>query len=90
MKNGVKRNLLTCVVAAPPETVSVVLKESAVDMREGLLAVGAGLQVMQQLMDADLAVVCGPKGKHNPPVRPCAHSSEAGSLTLAGRRVLVR
>jgi hypothetical protein len=43
----------------------VALEETATDMREGLLAlaVGAGLQVMQQLMEADVAAVCGPKGQ---------------------------
>ena len=51
-----------------PETVSVALEEIAADMQEGLLAlaVGTGLQVMAQLMEADVAAVCGPKGKHNP------------------------
>ena len=40
-----------------PEQVSVAMAEIAADMREGLLAlaVGAGLQVMQQLMEADVA-----------------------------------
>ena len=55
-----------------PETVSVALEEIATDMREGLLAlaVGTGLQVMAQLREADVAAVCGPKGKHNPAGRP--------------------
>src|SRR3954453_16729341 len=39
------------------------MEEIAADMREGLLAlaVGAGLQVMQQLMQADVTSVCGLK-----------------------------
>jgi hypothetical protein len=51
-----------------PEQVTVALNEIAADMREGLLAlaVGAGLQVMAQLMEADVAAVCGPRGKHDP------------------------
>ena len=55
-----------------PETVSVALDEIAADMREELLAlaVGAGLQVMQQLMDADAAAVCGRKGRHDRAARP--------------------
>jgi hypothetical protein len=42
---------------ALPKTVSVALEEITTDMREGLLAlaVGTGLQVMQQLMEADVA-----------------------------------
>jgi putative transposase len=69
---------------ALPETVSVALEEIAADMREGLLAlaVGTGLQVMAQLMEADVAAVCGPKGKHNPGREAVRHGSEAGSVTL--------
>jgi putative transposase len=61
-------------------------------MREGLLAlaVGTGLQVMAQLMEADVAAVCGPKGKHNPAQEAVRHGSEAGSVNLGGRRVPVR
>jgi len=53
---------------AVPEQVNVAMAEIAEDMREGLLAlaVGAGLQVMQSLMEADVAAACGPRGKHNP------------------------
>lgn len=75
---------------ALPETVSVALEEIAVDMREGLLAVSTGLQVMQQLMEADVAAVCGPNGEHNPMREAVRHGSEAGSVTLGGRRVPVR
>ena len=51
-----------------PERVSVVIGEIAADLEEGwlALAVGAGLQVMAQLMEADVAALCGPKGKHDP------------------------
>ena len=75
-----------------PETVSVALEEIAADMQEGLLAlaVGTGLQVMAQLMEADVAAVCGPKGKHNPAREAVRHGSEAGSVSLGGRRVPVR
>jgi hypothetical protein len=77
---------------ALPEAVSLVVEESAADMREGLLAlaVGAGLQVMAQLMEADVAAVCGPGDKHNPAREAVRHSSRAGSVTLGGRRVPVR
>jgi hypothetical protein len=53
---------------AVPETVTVALAEIAEDMREGLLAlaVGTGLQVMASMMEADVAAVCGPRGKHDP------------------------
>ena len=74
---------------AVPEQVSVAMEEIAADMREGLLAlaVGAGLQVMQQLMEADVTAVCGPRGQHNPDRTATRHGSERGSVTLGGRRV---
>jgi len=77
---------------AVPELVSVAMDEIAADMREGLLAlaVGAGLQVMAQLMQADVSAVCGPRGKHNPDRTASRHGTEAGSVTLGGRRVPVR
>ena len=76
---------------AVPEQVGVAMEEIAADMREGLLAlaVGAGLQVMQQLMDADVAAVCGPRGKHDADRAVTRHGTERGSVTLGGRRVPV-
>jgi putative transposase len=77
---------------AVPEQVSVSMEAIAADMREGLLAlaVGAGLQVMAQLMEADVTAVCGPKGKHDPDRAATRHGTEAGSVTLGGRRVPVQ
>ena len=77
---------------AVPERVSVAMAEIAADMREGLLAlaVGAGLQVMAQLMEADVTAVCGPRGKHDPDRAATRHGTGRGSLTLGGRRVPVR
>lgn len=70
---------------AVPEQVSVAMNEIVADMREGLLAlaVGAGLQVMQQLMEADVTAVCGPKGKHDPDRTATRHGHEAGSVAWA-------
>ena len=53
---------------AVPDAVTIAMGEIAEDMREGLLAlaVGAGLQVMASLMEADVTKVCGPRSKHNP------------------------
>jgi hypothetical protein len=78
-------------VLAVPEQVSVAMAEIAADMREGLLAlaVGAGLQVMQQLMEADVAAVCGPRGKHDRCRAATRHGAGKGSVTLGGRRVPV-
>jgi putative transposase len=76
---------------AVPEQVSVAMDEIAADMREGLLAlaVGAGLQVMAQLMEADVTAACGPRGKHDPDRAATRHGTERGSVTLGGRRVPV-
>ena len=76
---------------AVPEQVSVAMDEIAADMQEGLLAlaVGAGLQVMAQLMEADVTAVCGPRGKHDPDRAAVRHGTERGSVTLGGRRVPV-
>lgn len=78
-------------VLALPEQVSVAMDEIAADIREGLLAlaVGAGLQVMAQLMEADVSAVCGPRGKHDPERAATRHGTEAGSVILGGRRVPV-
>ncbi len=76
---------------AVPEQVSVAMAEIAEEMREGLLAlaVGAGLQVMDTLMEADVASVCGPRGRHDAERTAVRHGREAGSVTLGGRRVPV-
>lgn len=74
---------------ALPETVSVAMAEIAENVQDGLLAlaVGAGLQVMATMMAEDVSAVCGPKGKHDPARTAVRHGTEAGSVTLGGRRV---
>jgi putative transposase len=75
-----------------PASVTLAMAELADSVREGLLAlaVGAGLQVMQVLMAGDVTGLCGPKGRHDPGRIAVRHGSEAGSVTLGGRRVPVR
>ena len=53
------------------------------------MAVGTGLQVMAAMMSADLEAACGPRGKHDPTRTAVRHGSEAGSVTLGGRRLPV-
>ena len=74
-----------------PEQVNVVMSEVAADLREGLLAlaVGAGLQVMSAMMDADVTALAGPKGKHDSARTAVRHGRGPGSVTLGGRRVPV-
>jgi hypothetical protein len=68
---------------AVPETVSVALPELAGELREGLLAlaVGTGLQVMaaMMMMEADVTVVCGPKGRHDPQRTATRHGHGAAT-----------
>jgi putative transposase len=89
-KNYQNKKIGTSALAVP-ETVSVVLGEVAADMREGLLAlaVGAGLQVMASMTEADVAAVAGPKGRHDPARTAVRHGHGTGSVTLGGRRVPV-
>ena len=76
---------------AVPERVSVAMAEIAESMREGLLAlaVGAGLQVMAAMMEADVTAVCGPKGRHDRgadrgAARPRARVGDPGRAPGAG------
>jgi putative transposase len=61
-------------------------------MREGLLAasVAIGLEVMGELVEAEVSELAGPKGKHDPGRSVYRHGSEVGRVTLGGRRVPVR
>jgi transposase-like protein len=92
-----RKNGTTC-NDAPPEAgeltsrdrrVQIALDEIAASAHEGLLAVavGAGLQVMQALMEDDVVAVCGPKGRHDPERTATRWGREPGSVALGGRRV---
>jgi putative transposase len=61
-------------------------------MREGLLAASTavGLEVMSELMTAEVTELAGPKGKHNPARAAHRHGTEQGTVTLGGRRLGVR
>lgn len=76
---------------AVPEQVIVSMAEIAESAKEGLLAlaVGTGLQVMTAMLAEDAERLCGPGGRHNPDRAGYRHGSEAGSVTLGGRRVAV-
>ncbi len=74
-----------------PEQVTVALDELTGQVAEGLLslAVATGLQVMAQLMEADVETVAGPKRRQNRHRTGVRHGTGAGSVTLGGRRVPV-
>ncbi|EUA15502.1 transposase, Mutator family protein [Mycobacterium kansasii 732] len=91
MKNSSQDRAEDATMVAIPEHVSVAMAEIAGNMSEGLLAlaIGAGLQVMQILMESDVTAAAGPKGKHDPARTAVRHGHENGSVTLGGRRVPV-
>jgi len=74
-----------------PEQVSVALEELTDQVGEGLLslAVAPGLQVMGQLMEADVAALAGFRGRHDAARSAVRHGAGWGSVTLGGRRVPV-
>jgi hypothetical protein len=76
---------------AVPKRISITLDEIAADLHEGLLAlaVGAGMQVLTAMMDADVTAMCGPRGQHDPDRAAVRHGHERGSVPLGGRRVPV-
>ncbi len=63
-------------------------------MTQGLLAASTavGLEVMRELMDAEVAGLAGPRGTHDPARTATAkrHGTEPGTVTLGGRRIPVR
>lgn len=89
MKKSSQNQPADATTPAVPERVSVAMAEIAENMQEGLLAlaVGAGLQVMQTLMEADVTALAGPRGRHDAARTAVRHGCERGSVTLGGRRV---
>jgi hypothetical protein len=59
---------------------------------DGLLAlsVAVGLDVLRGMMEAKVAEIAGPKGKHNPNRQAVRHGSEKGSVVLGGRKAAIR
>src|SRR5215203_3116690 len=67
-----------------PEDVRLAMTDIAGAAREGLLAmsVAAGMAVMAAMFEAEIAEVCGPKGKHNRGRAAVRHGTGKGSVTL--------
>lgn len=61
-------------------------------LREGLLAASSavGLEVLDELMAAEVTALAGLKGKHQPDRAAYRHGTDAGTVTLGGRRLTVR
>jgi hypothetical protein len=64
----------------------------AAHLTQGLLAASTavGLEVMAELMDAEVVELAGPKGKHDPARVAMRHGTQPGTVTLGGRRLGVR
>jgi len=77
-----------------PEQVTVALGELTGQMAEGLLslAVATGLQVMSQVMEADVKALAGPRGRHDKGRTAVRHGSGPGSgpWAAAGSRSCAR
>jgi transposase-like protein len=76
---------------ALPDAVSVAVGALAGELEEGLLAfaVGAGLQVLGAILDAEVTALAGPKGRHDPQRSAVRHGSDDGLVTLGGRQVSI-
>ena len=74
-----------------PDTVSVAVGELAGELEEGLLAfaVGAGLQVLGAILEAEVTELAGPKGRHDAGRSAVRHGSDDGLVTLGGRQVSI-
>jgi len=74
------------------EAVDGHLATFAEHVREGLLAASTavGLEVMAELMQAEVIDLAGARGRHDAERTHTRHGSEAGSVTLGGRRLPVR
>lgn len=61
-------------------------------MHEGLMsaALAVGLEVFGELLEANVAELAGPKGRHNPDRSAVRHGTEAARIPLGGRMVEVR
>jgi len=72
-----------------PEHVRVALAEVASAARQGVLAVSVacGLQVVAEMMAADVEAICGPKGKHDADREAYRHGTERRLLPLGGALV---
>src|SRR6266545_8130552 len=79
-------------LGAFPEHVQVALAEVAGAAREGVLAlsVACGLQVVAEMMAADVGAICGPKGKHDQDRLAYRHGTEERLVPLGGAMVKAR
>jgi transposase-like protein len=85
----------TMPVTVPAQLLSQVealTERFAAHMQQGLMAasVELGLDVLAELMTAEVAALAGPQGKHDAERTHVRHGTERGSVVLGGRRVQIR
>ena len=75
----------------PEQPVTVPWVDILQDAKDGLLAlsVRVGLQVLQQMMAAEMEQVAGPKGRHDPQRQAVRHGTAVGSVFLGDRKISV-
>ena len=54
------------------------------------LSVDLGLEVLRQMMEADVCEVAGPKGKHNPNRQAYRHGTDDTKVVLGGEKVSIK
>ncbi|OIQ59592.1 transposase, mutator family [Moorella thermoacetica] len=75
-----------------PQPVQISISSEVIGAaQEGLMALASatGLLVFQEIMEAEVTAICGPKGKHNPERKAVRHGTEEGSVIMGGRKVAV-
>jgi len=79
-------------LAQLPAEATVALQDLAASIKDGLMAFccSAGLGVLAQLMEQEMTVKVGPKGRHDPERIATRNGSAPGSVVLGGRSVPVR
>ncbi|AEJ41309.1 transposase [Sulfobacillus acidophilus TPY] len=75
----------------PEQTLTVPWVDILHDAQDGLLALSVriGLQVLQQMMAAEVEQLAGPLGRHNPHRQAVRHGTEAGRVYLGDRKIAV-
>ena len=75
-----------------PQAFRVEVAELARALKDGLTTIGlkAALVIAQQMLEAEVASVAGPKGKHQAPRQAQRHGHQGGYVVLAGRKVKIQ
>ncbi len=85
MPTSIKKKLL------PEQPMTVPWIDILQDAEDGLLALSirVGLQVLQQMMAAEVEQLAGPKGRHDPQRQAVRHRTAVGSVFLGDRKISV-